>query len=76
MESTTMNVIKEQFEFEYEGWGFKLNGYNEIQKSYKVTANKGDLIEAMFVEPKYLTNKEDFIKECKRFYINCLDTLV
>lgn len=76
MESTTVNVINEKFEFNFEGWDFKLDSFNEIQSSYKVIAKKDDLTEAMFVEPKYLSNKEDFIKECKRFYINCLDTLV
>lgn len=76
MESTTKDIIKDKYEFSYEGWDFKLDGFNEIQKAYKVTAKKGDLTEAMFVEPKYLLSKEDYIKECKRFYTNCLNTLL
>lgn len=76
MGCATISVIEEKFEFDFEGWSFKLDGFNKIQKSYKVIAEKGGLIEAMFVEAQYLNTKEKFIKECKRFYVNCLDTLV
>ena len=35
-------------------------------------ANKGNITEAIFVEPKYLQDDKSFEKEVKRFYDNRL----
>ena len=54
------------------GWYVKVQNYNETYSEYKIIATKGNQSEAIFVEPKYLTDQNSLEREAKRFYNNRL----
>lgn len=75
MDDKIKKILDEKYTYKLNGWNFKIANYHEIQKSFRILADNEEITEAMLVDHNYIDNKEDFIKECTRFYVNRLDSL-